>query len=290
MNRRLVVEDGRSVRELLLVGTVVVGRDPQCEISHADPRLSRRHAEFTVGAQGVVVRDLDSRNGIRLNGHPVKEATLAPGDVIQIAQLTVRLVEGPLENILPTRSHRRVVDTAATIAASVEDDRTRVAPSPGGVGVRVAPAGALAGGAAVAAPPVTPPATHDPDDDRTRLANGAAAVRRQAPRAPGIGEVVIRERPAAATPALTASYGVGSLLAFAWGRRALVQGVMLAAVVFAVSTVPLLAWQLQTFGVSAVQSLIVLVPGFLASAAAGLLVAGLIARTVARGVQSGDRT
>ena len=52
MNRRLVVDDGRTARELLLVGTLVVGRDPACDISHRDPRLSRRHAEFVrAGAQ-----------------------------------------------------------------------------------------------------------------------------------------------------------------------------------------------------------------------------------------------
>jgi len=284
MNRRLVVEDGRSVRELLLVGTIVVGRDPQCEISHADPRLSRRHAEFSVAARGVTVRDLDSRNGIRVNGQAVKEAVLAPGDVVQIAQLNVRLVEGALENILPTRSHRRVVDTAATIAASAEDDRTRVAP-PSGISVRPS-----AGGSAVAAVPAAPPAAPDPDDDRTRLANGPAAPRRR--KSADLGEVVFRERPGAAParqPAAAAS-GVGSLLGVAWGRRALVQGVLLASVVFIVATVPLIAWQMQTFGASVAQSLIVLVPAFLASAAAGMLVAGLIARTVARGVRSDDRT
>lgn len=286
MNRRLVVEDGRSVRELLLVGTIVVGRDPQCEISHADPRLSRRHAEFSVGPQGVLVRDLDSRNGIRVNGHPVKEATLAPGDVVQIAQLNVRLVDGALENILPTRHHRRVVDTAATIAASVEDDRTRVAP-PSGVSAR--PSGAVMTAAPAAPAAAVSAAAHDPDDDRTRLAGGPAA-RRPPGRTPDIGEVVFRERPAAAPlPRAVPSYGVGSLLGFTWGRRALVQGVMLAAVVFIVATVPLIAWQMQTFGVSAARSLIVLVPAFVASVAAGMLVAGLIARTVARGVRSDDR-
>ncbi|HXE80559.1 MAG TPA: FHA domain-containing protein [Vicinamibacterales bacterium] len=289
MNRRLVVEDGRSVRELLLVGTIVVGRDPQCEISHADPRLSRRHAEFTVGPEGVTVRDLDSRNGIRVNGRPVKEAALAPGDVVQIAQLNVRLVEGALENMLPSRSHRRVVDTAVTIAASLEDDRTRMAPTPSGMGVRpsgavvAATPGGRGGSAAAQAPP-------DPDDDRTRLLNGPAPARPSAAKAPDVGEVIIRERPAGVPPPRAGrSYGVRSLLTVGWGRRAIIQGVLLAAVVFLVATFPLIAWQSQTFGVSAAESLIVLVPAFVASVVAGVLVAGLIARTVAQGVQAGDR-
>jgi hypothetical protein len=60
---------------------------------------------------------------------------------------------------------------------------------------------------------------------------------------------------------------------------------MLAIVVFLVSTVPLLVWQSQQFGVTAAQSLIALAPPLLASGAAGVLVASLIARTTARGLE-----
>ena len=40
--RKLVVSDGRTERELLLVGTIVVGRDPSCQLNDLDPLLSRR--------------------------------------------------------------------------------------------------------------------------------------------------------------------------------------------------------------------------------------------------------
>jgi hypothetical protein len=298
MNRRLIVEDGRSVRELLLVGTVTVGRDPKCEISHADPRLSRRHAEFTLGPAGVAVRDLGSRNGIRVNGSAVTEATLSPGDVVQIAQLTVRFVDGSgATTAPPARRPSASVDTAATISGALEDDRTRVAPgaAPSGISVRAASAMTAAVGAApaVAAAPavsVTPAAELDPGDDRTRVVSGVMPVPRAAPKARDLGEVVFREpsgRPSAA-PKAAASPAVGALLTTPWGRRALVQGLLLAGVVFAVSTFPLIVWQMQTFGASVAQSFIVLVPGALASAAAGLLIAGRIARTVARGVRSDE--
>lgn len=91
--RKLLVTDGRSEREVLLVGTIVVGRDPSCQLNDLDPLLSRRHAEFVPTAKGVTVRDLKSRNGILVNGDKVPERVLKPGDVVQLGHLHVRYVE-----------------------------------------------------------------------------------------------------------------------------------------------------------------------------------------------------
>lgn len=95
MTRKLVVTDDRGTRELLLVGTMGVGRDPACEISVDDPLLSRRHAEFRVSPEGVVVTDLDSRNGLRVNGVSTRRAVLRDGDEIRIAALRIQLVDRP---------------------------------------------------------------------------------------------------------------------------------------------------------------------------------------------------
>jgi hypothetical protein len=91
--RKLLVSDGRTERELLLVGTIVVGRDPSCQLNDLDPLLSRRHAEFVPTGKGVTVRDLKSRNGILVNGDKVPEHALKPGDVVQLGHLHVRYVE-----------------------------------------------------------------------------------------------------------------------------------------------------------------------------------------------------
>lgn len=91
--RKLLVSDGRTERELHLVGTIVVGRDPSCQLNDLDPLLSRRHAEFVPTSKGVTVRDLKSRNGILVNGEKVPEHALKPGDVIQLGHLHVRYVE-----------------------------------------------------------------------------------------------------------------------------------------------------------------------------------------------------
>jgi len=93
VRRKLIVKDGYGERDVLLVGTVSVGRDPSCEISASDPALSRRHAEFLETSSGVLVRDLHSQNGIKVNNVAVREAMLRPGDIVSVAALTLRFVE-----------------------------------------------------------------------------------------------------------------------------------------------------------------------------------------------------
>ena len=82
MIRKLLLNDGRAERELVLKGTIVVGRDPSCHINDLDPLLSRRHAEFVAGPDGAIVRDLGSRNGILVNGNKVPQV-LKPGDIVR---------------------------------------------------------------------------------------------------------------------------------------------------------------------------------------------------------------
>lgn len=89
MSRTLVVTDARGTRELPLVGSMAVGREPSCEISADDPLLSRRHAEFRAGPTGVTLTDLESRNGIRVNGVTTRQAVLRNGDRIEIGSLRI---------------------------------------------------------------------------------------------------------------------------------------------------------------------------------------------------------
>ena len=97
MSKRLLVRDQRGERERLLVGTMTVGRDTRCDISDSDPLLSRRHAEFVCRPDSLVVRDLNSRNGISVNGVKVQEAVLRPGDVVKVARLVMTYL-GDLES------------------------------------------------------------------------------------------------------------------------------------------------------------------------------------------------
>jgi pSer/pThr/pTyr-binding forkhead associated (FHA) protein len=58
---------------------VVLGRSKDCDIRLADPNVSRRHAEVRPDGLGWVAVDLDSTNGIEIDGKRVKELALADG-------------------------------------------------------------------------------------------------------------------------------------------------------------------------------------------------------------------
>lgn len=93
MIRKLIISNGHTEREVLLVGNIVVGRDPACHLSEPDPLLSRRHAEILSSVNGVSVRDLDSRNGVLVNGEKTREQMLFAGDVVQMGHLHIRYLE-----------------------------------------------------------------------------------------------------------------------------------------------------------------------------------------------------
>jgi Protein of unknown function (DUF3662)/Inner membrane component of T3SS, cytoplasmic domain len=58
---------------------VVLGRSKDCEIRLADPNVSRRHAEVRPDGDGWTIVDLDSTNGIEVDGKRVKELALRDG-------------------------------------------------------------------------------------------------------------------------------------------------------------------------------------------------------------------
>jgi hypothetical protein len=123
VSHKLLVKDQQGEREVLLIDTVEVGRDPRCDISLADPLLSRRHAEFVASGRGVIVRDLNSRNGILVNGRKLQEAVLRPGDVVQISQLAVTFLSSidAVTMAAPRSAQRRLQDEGANQAPIAPD-------------------------------------------------------------------------------------------------------------------------------------------------------------------------
>lgn len=68
----------------LLRSRFVVGRGNGCDLQVQDQSVSNRHCELTFDGQDWTLSDLNSRNGVRVNGEPVKSKTLEPGDTIII--------------------------------------------------------------------------------------------------------------------------------------------------------------------------------------------------------------
>ena len=68
-----------------------VGRSSTCDLSFEVEELSRKHAAFTRGEHGIIVRDLDSKNGITVNGLKAARQRVRDGDVIEMGPLKLRL-------------------------------------------------------------------------------------------------------------------------------------------------------------------------------------------------------
>ncbi len=89
--RCLVVMGGLDVGRVLPLrqDRVVAGRDPSCDLVVTDSGTSRRHAELERTGDDYTITDLDSRNGVFVNGERVKSRQLRDGDKILLGQATV---------------------------------------------------------------------------------------------------------------------------------------------------------------------------------------------------------
>lgn len=69
---------------------VTLGRSPTADIVIDHAAVSRLHARIVRGRDGYEVEDLKSRNGVRVDAHPVKgRAPLRPGVVITLGDVSV---------------------------------------------------------------------------------------------------------------------------------------------------------------------------------------------------------
>lgn len=66
--------------------TLLIGRDPECQIVIPDRQVSRFHARISVGKDGIMIEDLGSKNGTTLNNTNITDPIyLQDGDFIHIA-------------------------------------------------------------------------------------------------------------------------------------------------------------------------------------------------------------
>ena len=85
-----VREPGRAARRVPMTGAPMrIGRAPECELVLKDNRVSRRHARLAARDGVLILTDLGSTNGTRVNGHRVTEVVLGAGDRVQIGETNV---------------------------------------------------------------------------------------------------------------------------------------------------------------------------------------------------------
>jgi general secretion pathway protein A len=83
----VVVAEGRTVGELpLRMGRTIIGRTPDNDLQIDSRFVSRHHCQIVTKADGCVVEDLNSTNGIVVKAKRVRRHSLNDGDVITIGK------------------------------------------------------------------------------------------------------------------------------------------------------------------------------------------------------------
>lgn len=73
---------------------VVIGRGEGWDCTFPDTAMSRPHFRVRPQNGEYILRDLDSKNGTRVNGEPCSERVLIPGDLIEAGSVMFIFIAG----------------------------------------------------------------------------------------------------------------------------------------------------------------------------------------------------
>ena len=99
---------------------VTIGREDDNTIQLNDERISRFHSKIQEDSSRIILTDLDSTNGTRVNGRPVQLRVLKPGDQLAIGRCL--LVFGSPTEIadhLGTQPNRKKQETTPAVGVTV---------------------------------------------------------------------------------------------------------------------------------------------------------------------------
>src|SRR5437660_12585414 len=85
----LSLSDGPSL--LLDKPILLVGRHEECDIQLNSKKISRKHCLIAQVGETLLVRDLGSTNGIRVNGVRVDDGALKTGDELVIGNFRYQI-------------------------------------------------------------------------------------------------------------------------------------------------------------------------------------------------------
>jgi pSer/pThr/pTyr-binding forkhead associated (FHA) protein len=88
----LSVTAGRARKQRLDIekDDVSIGRASDNDLVIEDSSVSGHHCAVLRDGRKYTLRDLDSTNGTRLNGLPVRESRLKPGDVVTVGEADIQ--------------------------------------------------------------------------------------------------------------------------------------------------------------------------------------------------------
>ncbi len=87
---------------------LLIGRADTSDIKIDGLQISNRHARLARTNGGIVIEDLNSTNGIYVNGKQTSKATLTPNDSVQIGSFLIRIDGAGNIGVFDTRSKTRI--------------------------------------------------------------------------------------------------------------------------------------------------------------------------------------
>jgi len=119
------LERGTTFRDLET--PISIGREEENAVRLNDERVSRFHAKIQEDGGRVILTDLDSTNGTRVNGRPISARVLRPGDQIAVGRCL--LAYGAREELdrlaAAARAQRTALRDAPRDAGGSDPDETR---------------------------------------------------------------------------------------------------------------------------------------------------------------------
>jgi len=118
VGRLIIATEGRTISDLTLkLGRTIVGRTPDNDVQIDSRFVSRHHCQIITTAQGSVIEDLNSTNGIYVQGKRVRRYNLNDGDVVVIGKHELMYVD----ERLPSRRGNLVETIPGLQDAAPED-------------------------------------------------------------------------------------------------------------------------------------------------------------------------
>jgi pSer/pThr/pTyr-binding forkhead associated (FHA) protein len=116
MARLLIKTEGLEQQALeLRLGVNRVGRDPDCDFPIVHSTVSTNHCEVIVSGDGVMLRDCDSTNGTFVNGDPVTEAWLIPGQEVRLGDVELFVENTDINVAIPQFDRPRQTAPVPTV-------------------------------------------------------------------------------------------------------------------------------------------------------------------------------
>jgi pSer/pThr/pTyr-binding forkhead associated (FHA) protein len=123
----LSLRDRELSRTPITHAKLTVGRDATCDVVIDNAGVSRTHAVVLYMDDEFRVRDMDSQNGITLNGKPIKDCVLKYGDVVGIGKFEMKLLETFEEHTIEAGPKERRVAAPRNVMGTMQMSAVAVA-------------------------------------------------------------------------------------------------------------------------------------------------------------------